>query len=131
MNRNLFVIRSTVLFGSLLLTACQSERFVQGKRLYEAHCQSCHLENGKGLGELYPALPLSTYLSSNVSELPCLIISGKKSTKLATLEMPANPHLSDAELLNLMNYMMTSFVEKEPLSPKTLKTYLSDCPEKD
>ncbi len=117
------------LLGLLVFTiSCQQERYVQGQRIYQIHCQNCHMEDGKGMGELYPSIPGSTYLEDNLKDLACLILRGKRSDELATVEMPANRSLSEAELSNVVNYVVSKWGSKDMVSPREMKTYLSDCP---
>ena len=40
-----------------------------GKRLYEQHCQSCHMPDGKGLGKLIPPLAGADYVLQGGPEL--------------------------------------------------------------
>jgi mono/diheme cytochrome c family protein len=111
---------------SLTMTGCHDTPYVQGKRLYTIHCQNCHMEDGSGLGTLIPPIVTSKYLGSNT--LTCLILNGKRDTirqKNAWLEqvMPANRHLSNAELTNLINFIEhrwnVEFSEKTILQVET------------
>lgn len=110
---------------------CNLEKYTQGKRLYDAHCSSCHMAEGNGLGELYPSLHNSSYLTtSNVANLPCLIKEGRVSTTLSTIAMPPNKELSDAEMTNLINYIYDEWGTK-PVPPlRELQSYIMSCNEK-
>lgn len=91
------------------LNACQSadeiqqaRYFVNGKNIYEKNCQNCHGSNGEGLGELYPSLRKSTYITENPEKLACNIRFGLNS-------MPENPQLTPIEITYLVNYIGNYF----------------------
>lgn len=108
--RNLFLQKvSYILTGvCLLATGCHESPYMQGKRLYESHCQSCHMEDGQGLSRMIPSLATSSLLGKR--EFSCVIILGKKDTiqnqtSFLVQEMPAFQSLTTTELTNLVNYM--------------------------
>ena len=108
---------------------CSDNRYIQGERLYIYHCSSCHLNSGEGLGDLYPSLKGNSYLNENIAELPCLIRTGKSSSVIANIEMPANQSMTDAEMSNLINYLITEFGKDKALDPKQMSALLSACNE--
>jgi len=92
----------------LLATGCNESPYMQGKRLYESHCQSCHMEDGQGLSRMIPSLATSSLLGKR--EFSCVIILGKKDTiqnqtSFLVQEMPAFQSLTTTELTNLVNYL--------------------------
>jgi len=99
-------------FISIFGYGCYDSPYMQGKRLYEARCQNCHMEDGSGLGKLIPALQNSRLLGT--SGMACLIIRGKKDSTLqnnqyVVREMPGFPDFSATEVANLVNYINHKF----------------------
>lgn len=90
-----------LLFFLVIFVQCQETRYSDGKRVYEANCAHCHMENGSGLGEVIPALT-SERLKSRQNELPCLIRNGIDGE---SMEMPPHPHLNAVDLSNLIHYL--------------------------
>jgi len=87
-----------------------------GKLIYEANCQSCHMEQGDGLEGVYPPLAKSDYLMADRKRAIKQILNGasgpmKLNGKTYEGEMPGF-ELTDAELSDLMNYLLHSFGNK-------------------
>jgi cytochrome c551 len=121
----------------LYIFSCSDESpYKQGKKLYTLHCANCHMDQGEGLGALYPPLNQSDYLAINRNDLPCLIRNGLKGEILVNglvydLEMPGIPQLTEVEINNLLNYIFTAWDnELEPLQIKEVQKTLSTCPVK-
>lgn len=112
--------------------ACQP--FVQGERLYIAHCATCHMEDGTGLAGLIPPLAGADYLELNRHLVPCIIAHGTSGGVVVngvTYEEPmqAFPELTDVELSNIINYINTSWGNDLPLtSPSEVNSHLQNCP---
>jgi len=85
------------------------------------------MSDGKGLGEIYPSLIGSTYLSTEQQALVCLIKKGKKSTQLSTVYMPAHD-LTDLEMINLINYLSHRLSNTSAISPQEVRQSLVACP---
>lgn len=88
----------------------------RGKALYEIQCQSCHMENGEGLEDVYPPLAKSDYLMADKVRSIRLVLNGisgpmKVNGKGYDSEMPAYP-LSDEEVMDVINYIRNSFGNK-------------------
>jgi len=93
--------------------ACE-QKYNQGKVMYDFHCAGCHLEDGTGLGEIYPPLTKSDYVLDHISDFPCIIskgMSGKLIVNGKTYngEMPGNKGLTAVEITNIINYMNQTF----------------------
>ncbi|HEY0900456.1 MAG TPA: cytochrome c [Sphingobacteriaceae bacterium] len=111
----------------ILLYSCQSEQeltyaryYVNGKGVYENHCQSCHGKDGNGLKALYPPLTDTTFLRKNKNKIACMIKYGIKGKMIVNGkeyegEMPAETHLSDIEIAALITYITNSFGNKQGL----------------
>lgn len=113
----------------ILLISCNQTDYPQGKRYYDAYCGNCHMENGDGLSSLIPSLYQSDYIKSKQDHLPCIIRNGIGSIDDTTLlSMPGNADLSDIEIVNIINYINTSWENTSP--PQTLtkvNTLLNKC----
>jgi len=111
-----------------LLSSCEHDKYPHGKQIYEHYCSNCHMNDGKGLGELYPSIDESAYLRSELASLPCLIRHGKKSAVLHTVYMPAHKELTELEMNNLVNYLSDRWGEGAPLSLDEVTSTLLSCP---
>lgn len=88
--------------------------YASGKILYENHCQNCHSKEGLGLGLLIPPLTDTAFLKVNKRELVCYIRFGlqrkiKINNKVYNENMPADDHLSDIEIAQILVYVTNSF----------------------
>jgi mono/diheme cytochrome c family protein len=117
-----------LLFGlistGIMVQACQNEDqityaryYVNGKGLYESHCQNCHAADGSGLKNLYPPLTDSLYLKKNKDNLACIIKFGMNQKvfihgKAYEEKMPGNNQLSDIDVTQLLVYIGNSFGNK-------------------
>lgn len=111
----------------VMLYSCQSEQeltyaryYVNGKGVYENHCQSCHGKDGNGLKALYPPLTDTVFLKTNKNKIACMIKYGIKGKMVINGkeyegEMPAETHLSDIEIAALITYITNSFGNNQGL----------------
>lgn len=129
MSNRFITLLLMVTMVALIVHSCDRVPYPRGKEIYKQYCSNCHMDEGKGFGEIYPSLIESPYLTTEIEALPCLIRHGKKSTVLSTVYMPAHDQLSAIDISNLINYMSDSFT-KEPkqANPKDINQYLSSCP---
>lgn len=127
MKNSIIASLSLLVFVSIFLFSCQNEDYliyqryyVQGKVIYEQHCQNCHGKTGTGLANLIPPLTDTVYLKKNRDLLSCMIKSGLKgpiivNNKLYDAEMPAEPHLTNIEIAEVITYITNSFGNKQGL----------------
>ncbi len=118
---------SIILLSSILIAvACNHTTYKQGKDLYESNCATCHMPDGSGVGDLYPAL--STLGSEyDYSLISCYIINGKKSEN-SVLEMVPIKGLSDVQMSNIINYIRSEMNQLEgEVSIVQVRKQLSDC----
>lgn len=123
-----------------LINSCQSDQdlnyaryFVNGKGIYEKHCQNCHAADGTGLKMLIPPLTDTLFLRKNKKQLSCMIkygFSGKTviNGKLYEGIMPGEEHLSDIEIAGVITYITNSFRNKQGLYDlNAVSADLKDC----
>ena len=103
-----------------------------GQRLYNAYCANCHQKNGRGLRNLIPPLRGLKYLQRQ-KEIACLIkfgASGPMIVKGTTYDapMPAQLHLRDIQIAEIMSYIGNVWGNREGLIPvKQVSEYLDSC----
>ncbi len=86
------------------------------------------MDDGNGLGQMYPPLQSSVYLYDKINELTCLIRNGKQSSHLSTVVMPAHKALREAELSNLINYLSYQWGDQRALSITNIREQIKTCP---
>ncbi len=123
---------------TVLLYGCQSEEstkhaqyIAEGYTLYQTHCANCHQRDGKGLGNLYPALSVD-YLKDK-SKVICWIKNGVNQPvtvngKTFDRAMPANPALKDLEIAEIMTYVYTTWGKDPKIVPTdSVQKALEQC----
>lgn len=109
---------------------------VQGKSLYQMHCQNCHGDTGQGLGELIPPLAKSDYLMSDIDRALCIIKNGQKGEitvngVVYNQIMPASSALKDLEIAEIATYIANSWGNKSGLvEVKHVQDVLGSCQSK-
>ena len=90
-----------------IVYACQMNSYLQGKRIYEAQCSNCHMEDGSGLAAVIKDISNSSYFNSkNPSDLIQLLIEGRTTSREDGLQMPSfQNQLNRVEMCNLINYL--------------------------
>lgn len=79
------------------------------------------MENGEGLRGLIPPLANADYLAKNRDAIPCIIRKGMKGKMVVNdieygqQEMLPIPQLTEFEITNILNYISTSWGNKERL----------------
>ena len=122
------------LIGLLILRDfIQSPVGSRGNHLYKTHCQNCHMEEGQGLAQLIPPLAQSDYLSTHVSELPCIMRYGQKGKIVVNgvsydQPMPGNESLSDEDIYHLMTFIYGTWdKEKRTFNRDQVNKLLEGC----
>ena len=92
-----------------------------GRKLYEQHCASCHMEEGQGLRALIPPVAGADYVAEqDVATLACLIRYGMKGPIVVNGQpynqaMPGVASLTPAEINILINYLRRGWGENGPV----------------
>ena len=89
----------------LIYVSCNYTNYVQGQQLYESNCATCHMSDGSGVSELYPALNQFKNSMFKVSDMPCIIRNGLQREG-SLIEMAGLKHLSDVEINNIVNFIV-------------------------
>ncbi|SMO47941.1 c-type cytochrome [Solitalea koreensis] len=123
-NRIIFSIFTISAF-IILITSCsnpneikEKQYYTEGMYLYKKHCQSCHMEDGRGLGELIPPLAKADFLVKNKDLLSCIIKKGINNVKVTVNGkdyqsiMPANEGLGTIEIAEIITYITNSWGNK-------------------
>lgn len=120
-------------FTLLFLLNCNDNPYQQGAYLYQAKCANCHMDDGTGLGANIPTLVNADYIAKYRNELPCIIKNGLADTisvngVLYKEAMPPNPKLTEAEIANIINYVIHTWnSEVAELNMKEVKDNLEIC----
>ena len=118
---------------SVLLFSCQEEPFQQGKKLYEIHCENCHMNDGTGLRGSIPPLAQSDYLKNHQANLACIIKYGQTDTiivngKNYNMPMPGVSDLSEFQIANIINYINHSWGNDYGFSKvEDIRNTLTEC----
>jgi mono/diheme cytochrome c family protein len=88
----------------------------RGKDIYSTQCQSCHMEAGEGLEDVYPPFTKSDYLMADKARSIRVVMFGafeemKVNGKVYNSEM-ANLELNDQQISDVLNYVRNSFGNK-------------------
>ncbi|MBL0164381.1 MAG: c-type cytochrome [Xanthomonadales bacterium] len=86
-----------------------------GEAAFKANCAACHQPDGKGLPGAFPPLAKSDYLNGrDAKEIAGHVLQGITGTLTVNGEtfnnvMPAQSHLSDADIASIINYVYASW----------------------
>lgn len=113
----------------------EKQYYSEGLYLYKTHCQSCHMEDGKGLGELIPPLAKADYLQKNKNLLSCIIQKGMKNEKITVNGkeyqsiMPGFESLGTIEIAEIITYITNSWGNQAGIySTQQVEADLKKCP---
>ena len=124
MRNKAFYIGFFMICMGIFVQACQTEDeitfaryYVNGKGLYEKHCQNCHASDGTGLKNLYPPLTDTAYIKNNQEILACIVKYGMNDTikvggQIYDNKMPSNTELTDIDVTQILVYIGNSFGNK-------------------
>ncbi|ARS35972.1 c-type cytochrome [Pontibacter actiniarum] len=134
MRKNRFVAVVLGAFALTTLTQCFTNKKDEGKRLYEQHCQSCHMEDGSGLKGLIPPLAGADFLQTHRDQLPCIVREGMEGPVTVNgveynKEMPGIENMREDQITNLLNYIHTNFGNNnERYTMPEVEQLLQACP---
>ena len=90
---------------------------LRGKVVYGANCLSCHQADGYGVGNLNPPLVGTSWVLGNKNALIQMVLKGSQGQVEIDGEkfhntMPAQAHLTDQQLADVLTYVRNSFGNK-------------------
>ncbi len=96
-----------------------NESIKRGKEVYALNCQNCHIEDGKGMPEVYPPVAKADYLKRPSKTLINIILKGQSGEmvvngKKYNIAMPAQEYLTDVQIADVLNYCKNSWGNKIP-----------------
>ncbi len=100
----------------------------RGKTVYAANCLTCHQADGGGVPNLNPPLSGTTWVLGAKATLAQFVLKGSKGQVEIDGEtfhnaMPAQAHLTDAQIADALTYVRNSFGNKASrVTPADVKT---------
>ena len=90
------------------------EQLEAGGRLYETHCSTCHMPDGKGDGARYPPVAHTPYVTGDKARLAGIVLKGMQGpitvgTTTYNGVMPAFAFLEDEEIAQILTYIRRNF----------------------
>jgi mono/diheme cytochrome c family protein len=87
-----------------------------GKSVYVQNCLSCHQADGGGVDGMNPPLSKTDYVLGDKPRLIGVLVNGLKGVEINGEEyrsvMPAQTHLSDQQMADVLTYVRNSFGNK-------------------
>jgi mono/diheme cytochrome c family protein len=132
MNKRLTIllIMSGIAFTSSTLPSQDlAESIKRGKEVYAIYCQSCHMEDGKGIPGVNPPVAKADYMKKPADTLINVILKGQMgevmvNSKKYNVPMPPMEYLTDEQIADVLNYSKNSWGNKIPgaVTPKMVKS---------
>lgn len=88
-----------------------------GKKLYNQWCMACHQADGSGVPGLNPPLKKTEWVNGEKTRLINIVLKGLNETVVVDGEeysnpMPAQNHLKDDQIADILTYVRNSFGNK-------------------
>ena len=110
-----------LLAGIIFFTGCGGDalkvKMESGKKVYQAYCQSCHMENGAGVPRMNGPLIGSKYVAGDKEKLISIVLHGSAAfandpARTYQNIMPSLANLTDQEIADVLTYIRNSFNNK-------------------
>ncbi|HMO32240.1 MAG TPA: cytochrome c [Lacibacter sp.] len=120
------LLTGLVTLGILACSAGGEDPLKAGKKVYDANCLVCHQQDGDGVPRLNASLVESPVVNGNKNTLINVLLLGSEKAGVRSGEyanpMPAQAHLSDADMAHVLTYIRSSFGNKAgPVTPAEVK----------
>lgn len=91
----------------------------RGATVYANNCAMCHMAEGEGIPGAIPPVAKSDYLMKDQRRAIRQVLYGAKGEMVVNgvkynNEMPAQNHLTDQEIADVLNYIQNSWGNKQP-----------------
>lgn len=95
----------------------QSKPLAKGQLVYNNNCLTCHQEDGGGVVGLNPPLSKTKWVLGDKKQLIGIVLKGLKEEieiegEFYQNPMPAQSHLSDQEVADVLTYIRSHFGNK-------------------
>ena len=104
--------------------SAEDQSIARGKKVYADFCLRCHMPEGQGVPNIYPPLASTNWLTEKRKESLHAVkygLNGEIEVNGKTYDNVMLPMgLSDREIADVMNYVMTSFgnTQENPVTEK-------------
>lgn len=109
----------SLITGGYLFTAQDdlTESVKRGKEVYSSTCQSCHMAAGEGIPGAFPPLAKSDFLMKDQKRAVGVVVHGLSGEVIVNgqtynMVMPAQSHLTDQQVADVLNYVQNNFGNK-------------------
>ena len=122
MKRNITLAFSVLAIGLIAMKtpgqkAVDKAQMERGLKVYESSCLGCHQADGVGVPSLNPPLTKTRWVLGDKKQLITITLSGMQEPIEVNGEtyanpMPAQVHLSDQDIADVLTYIRNSFGNK-------------------
>ena len=104
------------------------EKMASGKKVYQARCQSCHMNEGGGVPGMNAPLRGSQYVAGDKEKLISIVLQGSSAfgndpSRHYQNTMPSQAVLTDEQIADVLTYVRNSFGNKgTAVAPDDVKT---------
>ncbi|AYA36773.1 cytochrome c [Hymenobacter oligotrophus] len=108
--------KSTASKAKLAGAAVSAAMLAAGKTVYTQNCLTCHMADGGGVETMNPPLSKTTWVLGDKTRLVKVVLNGLEDVEIDGEEyrnvMPAQPHLTDQQIADVLTYVRNSFGNK-------------------
>jgi mono/diheme cytochrome c family protein len=111
------IAAASVIFIAGCGQGISTARMERGKKVYQAYCQSCHMEDGAGVPDMNAPLKASPYVAGDKEKLISIVLKGSAAFEGGPERpyrniMASMASLSDKEIADVLTYVRNSFTNK-------------------
>jgi mono/diheme cytochrome c family protein len=99
-------------------------RMESGEKTYEGYCQTCHMNDGKGVPDLNAPLAGSSFVNGDKEKLITIVLKGSAAFEGGPERsyrnvMASMAQLTDEQIADVLTYVRNSFTNKaDAISPE-------------